>query len=151
MMDAFERFGLIINNHVVRTPVAIASMAGIVDARDVLDQKGACRGRVHRGICDRSPRPWMRHGQIAAGGERKEFLYEDPVPALRAEIDFLKTCDVVAGINLRGSSPASFAAIADAFGDKVVYEIDAHCRQAPMVAAGAGEITSKIPGPLLRR
>jgi len=36
MMDAFERFGLLINDHIVRTPVAIASMAGIVDAGYVL-------------------------------------------------------------------------------------------------------------------
>ncbi len=56
---------------------------------------------------------------------------------------------MVAGINLRGSSPASFAAIADAFGDEVVYEIDAHCRQAPMVAAGAGEYYLKNPGALV--
>ena len=69
--------------------------------------------------------------------------------ALRAEIDLLKKSDVVTGINLRGSSPASFAALADAFGDEVVYEIDAHSRQAPMVAAGAGEFYLKNPGALV--
>ena len=34
-MDAmrdFQRFGLVLNDQVVRTPVAIASMAGVVDA-----------------------------------------------------------------------------------------------------------------------
>ncbi|MFZ1962777.1 MAG: methanogenesis marker 9 domain-containing protein, partial [Roseiarcus sp.] len=148
MMDAFERFGLIINDHVVRTPVAIASMAGIVDARYVLDRK------AHAGVAfiggysiDRPTTDAAR--QIAAGGERKEFLYDDPVPILRAEIDQLKTCDVVAGINLRGSSPAAFASLADALGDDVVYEIDAHCRQAPMIAAGAGEYYLKNPGTLV--
>jgi hypothetical protein len=49
--------------------------------------------------------------------------------------------DVVFGLNLRGSAPSSFARIAEAFGDEVIYEIDAHCRQPPMVAAGAGSIT----------
>ena len=38
MMDAFERFGLLINDRVVRTPVAVASMAGIVDAAYVLER-----------------------------------------------------------------------------------------------------------------
>jgi hypothetical protein len=36
MMESFERFGLIINDTIVRTPVALASMAGIVDAGYVL-------------------------------------------------------------------------------------------------------------------
>lgn len=148
MMDAFERFGLIINNHVVRTPVVIASMAGIVDARYVLARKDHAGVAFIGGYAIDAPTMDAARS-IAAGGERREFLYEDPVPALRTEIDLLKTCDVVAGINLRGSSPASFAAIADAFGDEVVYEIDAHCRQAPMVAAGAGEYYLKNPGALV--
>ena len=148
MMDAFERFGLIINNHVVRTPVVIASMAGIVDARYVLARKEHAGVAFIGGYAIDAPTMDAARS-IAAGGERTEFLYEDPVPALRAEIDLLKTCDVVAGINLRGSSPASFAAIADAFGDEVVYEIDAHCRQAPMVAAGSGEYYLKNPGALV--
>jgi TIM-barrel protein len=148
MMDAFERFGIIINDHVVRTPVAIASMAGIVDAGYVLERKAHIGVAFIGGYSIDAPTMDAARS-IATGGERKEFLYDDPVPALRAEIDRLKTCDVVAGINLRGSSPASFAAIADVFGDTVVYEIDAHCRQAPMVAAGAGEYYLKNPGALI--
>ncbi|HNX18520.1 MAG TPA: methanogenesis marker 9 domain-containing protein [Methanoregula sp.] len=148
MMDAFERFGLIINDHVVRTPVAIASMAGIVDARYVLDRKAHAGVAFMGGFAIDAPTMDAARA-IAAGRERKEFLYDDPVAALRTEIDQLKTCDVVAGINLRGSSPASFAAIADSLGDDVVYEIDAHCRQAPMVAAGAGEYYLKNPGALV--
>ncbi|WP_292423615.1 methanogenesis marker 9 domain-containing protein [Methanoregula sp.] len=148
MMDAFERFGLIINDHVVRTPVAIASMAGIVDARYVLDRKAHTGVAFIGGYAIDVPTMDAARA-IAADGERKEFLYDNPVAALRAEIDQLKTCDVVTGINLRGSSPTSFAAIADSLGDDVVYEIDAHCRQAPMVAAGAGEYYLKNPGALV--
>jgi len=148
MMDAFERFGLIINDHVVRTPVVIASMAGIVDAKYILDRK-AHAGVAFIGGYAIDPPTMDAARAIAAGGERREFLYDDPVAALRAEIDLLKTSDVVTGINLRGSSPTSFAALADAFGDEVVYEIDAHCRQAPMVAAGTGEFYLKNPGALV--
>jgi len=32
MMEHFERFGLVLNDRIVRTPVAIASMSGVVDA-----------------------------------------------------------------------------------------------------------------------
>ena len=39
MTDAFERFGLVLNDRVAKTPVAIASMAGIVDADYVLARK----------------------------------------------------------------------------------------------------------------
>ena len=59
MMDAFERFGLIINDHVVRTPVAIASMAGIVDARDVLTGKRMQESRSSEGTQSIGP-PRMR-------------------------------------------------------------------------------------------
>ena len=148
MMDAFERFGLIINDHVVRTPVVIASMAGIVDARYVLDRKAHVGVAFIGGYAIDAPTMDAARA-IAVGGERKEFLYDDPVAALRAEIELLKTCDVVVGINLRGSSPAAFTAIADALGDDVVYEIDAHCRQAPMVAAGTGEYYLKNPDDLV--
>jgi TIM-barrel protein len=148
MMDAFERFGLIINDHVVRTPVVIASMAGIVDARYVLDRKAHVGVAFIGGYAIDTPTMNAARA-IAAEGNRKEFLYDDPVTALRAEIDQLKTCDVVAGVNLRGSSPAAFIAIADALGDGIIYEIDAHCRQAPIVAAGAGEYYLKNPDDLV--
>ncbi|HVP95847.1 methanogenesis marker 9 domain-containing protein [Methanoregula sp.] len=148
MMDAFERFGLIINDHVVKTPVAIASMAGIVDARYVLERKNHIGAAFIGGYA--IDRPTMDAAkEIAARGERKEFLYDDPIAALGAEIELLRDSGVVAGINLRGGSPEAFTAIADAFGDEVVYEVDAHCRQAPMIAAGAGEYYLKNPGALV--
>ena len=138
MMDAFERFGLIINDHVVRTPVAIASMAGIVDAKYVLERKTHV-GVAFIGGYAIDPSTMAAAREISAGGGRKEFLNDDPVAALQKEIDQLKTSGVVTGVNLRGSSPDAFSAIADSLGDGIVYEIDAHCRQAPMVAVGAGE------------
>lgn len=144
MMDAFERFGLVINDHVVRTPVAIASMAGIVDADYVLTRKD------HVGIAflggyaiDKPAMDAAR--QIASGGDRKEFLSDDPVAELSFQAEKLKNSGVICGLNLRGSTPEAFAAIAEALGTSVVYEIDAHCRQAPMVAAGAGEYYLKNP------
>ena len=37
--ENFRRFGIVLNNRVVRTPVAIASMAGWVDAEYVADRR----------------------------------------------------------------------------------------------------------------
>ena len=138
MMDAFDRFGLLINDRVVRTPVAIASMAGIVDAAYVLERAD------HVGLCFMGgysiDAPTMDAARsLASDGDRREFLYDDPVPVLKAQIETLGKSDVIPGINLRGVAPESFSGIAQVLGDTVVYEIDAHCRQPAMIAAGCGE------------
>ncbi|MCX6688268.1 MAG: methanogenesis marker 9 domain-containing protein [Methanoregula sp.] len=148
MMDAFERFGLVINDHIVRTPVAIASMAGIVDASYVLPRTEHIGAAFIGGYSIDEP-TMEAAAAIAASGDRKEFLYTDPVEELTAQIKKLKKSPVVTGINLRGSSPRSFSEIASAFGDTVVYEVDAHCRQESMVAAGAGEHYLQKPGDLI--
>jgi TIM-barrel protein len=148
MMDAFDRFGLLINDRVVRTPVVIASMAGIVDASYLLERAsniglGFIGGYSIDG-------PTMEAAKVvAADGERKEFLSDDPVAALKEQVAAMESSDVILGINLRGSSPESFRAAAQALGDKVVYEIDAHCRQPALVAAGCGEYYLKNPQKLV--
>lgn len=144
MMDAFDRFGLIINDHIVRTPVAIASMAGIVDAAYVLERAEHIGAAFIGGYA--IDQPTMDAAKaIAADGTRREFLFDDPIEELARQCKMLEQSTVVTGINLRGSSPAGFSAVAEALGDSVVYEIDAHCRQEPMVAAGAGEHYLKNP------
>jgi TIM-barrel protein len=148
MMDAFERFGLVINDHVVRTPVAIASMAGMVDAAYVLKREEHIGAAFIGGYSIDEP-TMEAAAAIAASGDRKEFLYTDPVEELTKQIKKLKKSPVVTGINLRGSTPHSFSAIASALGDSVVYEVDAHCRQEPIVAAGAGEHYLQKPADLI--
>jgi TIM-barrel protein len=85
---------------------------------------------------------------IAAKGDRREFLYDDPVEELTRQIAKMEKNNVILGINLRGSTPESFSTLAGAIGDRVVYEIDAHCRQPAMVAAGCGEHYLKKPDEL---
>ena len=138
MMDSFERFGLLINDQVVRTPVAVASMAGIVDAGYVLERAS------HIGLAFIGgysiDEPTMKAAEtIASAGDRKEFVYDDPVTELKNQIQKLEGADVITGINLRGSSPDAFCSLVRVLGDTVVYEIDAHCRQQAMVEAGCGE------------
>jgi TIM-barrel protein len=138
MMDAFERFGLLINDRVVRTPIALASMAGIVDSAYVLERADNI-GLAFIGGYSIDAKTLEAARSVASGSDRKEFLFEDPVEELRTQIALMKSSDVILGINLRGSSPAAFQNLARELGDSVVYEIDAHCRQPAMIAAGCGE------------
>lgn len=132
-----ERFGLVLNGRVVRTPIAIASMAGTVDADYVL-ARASHIGAAFLGGYSIDRRTMDASRELARQG-RAEFLYEDPVAALEQQIAKMKGSEVVPGLNLRGSTPAAYALIAESFGDCVVYEIDAHCRQQPLVDAGCGE------------
>ncbi|WP_292392625.1 methanogenesis marker 9 domain-containing protein [Methanoculleus sp. UBA303] len=147
MMEAYDRFELLVNDRVVKTPVAIASMAGIVDAAYVLERAAHVGAAFIGGYSIDGP-TLEASRQMAQEG-RKEFLYDDPLETLEREIDVLKQSDVVMGINLRGSTPAAYAEVAGAFGDRVVYEIDAHCRQPAMLEAGCGEYLLEHPAKLV--
>ena len=147
MRDAFERFGLLINDRIVRTPIAIASMAGIVDAGCVLKRADHIGMAFIGGYSiDQSTIEAAR--AVTAGGNRTEFLFDDPVEELKKQVALLSKSPVVTGLNLRGSTPVSYAAVAQSLGDTVVYEIDAHCRQPALVAAGCGEHYLKKPADL---
>jgi tRNA-dihydrouridine synthase B len=148
MMDAFERFGLLINDRVVRTPVGIASMAGIVDSAYVIERAGHI-GFAFIGGYSIDTATIEAAKRMAATGNRKEFVFDNPVEELNRQIAKMEKSSVVLGINLRGSTPAAFSALATAIGDKVVYEIDAHCRQPEMIAAGCGENLLKKPSDLV--
>ena len=148
MMDAFERFGLIINDRVVRTPIAIASMAGIVDARYILERKDHIGVGLIGGYAIDRPTMDAARG-MAASSERKEFVYDDPVEALGAEIAQLKTFDVVTGINLRGSSRLHLPPLPMPSATMWSTRSTPTAGQAPMVAAGAGEFYPKNPAALM--
>ena len=137
MMEHFERFGLLINNQVVRTPVAIASMAGYVDAEYVRAREQHIGLAFIGGYSIDEPAMKASKQMVLAG--RKEFIHEDMIAELHRQVACMTGSDVVLGINMRGCSPAAFARVAEELGDSVVYEIDAHCRQLPMIEAGSGE------------
>lgn len=137
MMAAYERFGLQLNGQVVRTPLAIASMAGVVDTAYVLARAPHVGAGFIGGYSIDAPTLEASRKMAACG--RTEFLPDDPLEELSRQVRSMQGSDVVFGLNLRGSAPASFSRMAEAFGDEVIYEIDAHCRQEPMVSAGSGE------------
>lgn len=147
MIESYERCGLIVNDQVVKTPVAVASMAGVTDAAYVLARKEHI-GAAFIGGYSIDEETMAASRAMAAEG-RAEFLYDDPVAELKTQIAALQGSGVVVGLNLRGCTPASYAAVAEEIGDAVVYEIDAHCRQPALTALGCGEALLKEPGRLM--
>jgi TIM-barrel protein len=145
--DNFRRFGIVLNDRVVRTPVAIASMAGVVDAQYVLARKDHIGAAFIGGYS--VDEKTMEASRELAGQGRSEFLFDDPIVELASQIEQMEGSDVVPGINLRGSSAGSYQAVAAEFGNQVIYEIDAHCRQEPLVKAGCGEHLLHHPGRLM--
>ncbi|MFA4876204.1 MAG: methanogenesis marker 9 domain-containing protein [Methanoregula sp.] len=138
MMDAFERFGLLINDRIARTPIAIASMAGIVDSTYVLE-RSEYAGLAFIGGYSIDEPTMAAAKAITAEGDRREFLYDNPAEELLRQIALMEKNPIILGLNLRGVTPEAFSSLAEKLGDGVVYEIDAHCRQPAMVAAGCGE------------
>jgi len=148
MKNAFDRYGLVVNNRVVKTPIAIASMSGIVDAHYVLERADHT-GMAFIGGYSVDPPAIEASRSISAAGERKEFVFDDPVAEIKKQVELLSGSTVVPGINIRAGTPSAFVTVAQAIGDSVVYEIDAHCRQAEMIAAGCGEYYLQNQGPLV--
>lgn len=145
-MQYYDRFGLLLNNQVVKTPIAIASMAGIVDASYVLPRAAHIGVAFLGGYSIDDP---TREASLdMAGMGRSEFPCEDPVEELSSQVKLLSKTGVVIGLNLRGSSPDAFSSLAAQIGDAAMYEIDAHCRQKPMIAAGSGEFLLHHPNRL---
>ncbi|WOF16310.1 methanogenesis marker 9 domain-containing protein [Methanoplanus sp. FWC-SCC4] len=141
MMDPYDRYELMINGRTVKTPVAIASMAGIVDANYVLERKDYAGIAFLGGFS--IDEPAMNASLIMEEEGRKEFILKDPVEEIKEQVLKLKDTDVIPGINLRGTNPESFVNIATAIGKDAIYEIDAHCRQPSMINAGSGEFLLK--------
>ena len=137
MAEEEERFALRINGMPVRTPIALASMAGVVDAA-YARSRAAHAGVVFLGGYAIDA-PTIGAARAMAGRGRAEWILDDPVGALEREVAALQGTGLVVGLNLRAATPAGFVDMARAIGPSVVYEIDAHCRQPEMIAAGAGE------------
>ncbi|HMK15340.1 MAG TPA: methanogenesis marker 9 domain-containing protein [Methanomicrobiales archaeon] len=137
MSSPGDPFGLAVDGQRVKTPIAIASMAGTVDAAYVAERAEHVGMAFVGGYSIDAP-TIAASRQMAEGG-RCEFLPDDPAGELARQADLLSSLPVVGAVNLRASTPEALASLAGSLGDRVIYEIDAHCRQAPMVEAGSGE------------
>lgn len=88
--------------------------------------------------------PTRRAARAMVDRDREEFLPDDPIDFIDAQLAALNDTPIRAGLNVRTTTlePLRTAARVCANHDAVL-EVNAHCRQAEMCAVGAGE-------PLLR-
>ncbi|MDO5844540.1 MAG: methanogenesis marker 9 domain-containing protein [Methanocorpusculum sp.] len=130
-----------INGTALKSPLVLASMAGLTDADYVLERKSNV-GAAFIGGYNTDEASKKASEEIEKCG-RKEFSAD--FDEIEAELNKLKNTDIIVGLNLRGSSPESFLSAAQRFGKKIIYEIDAHCRQEPMKKAQCGEYLLENP------
>jgi len=140
MNTMFDLFGIQIKDKRLKSPIAIASMAGITNAKYIKERVGwiglACIGGYS--IDEKT----IGASHALVNKEREEFLFlnqESALDAIEAEIKELADSEVVICVNLRASRPESLAIAARRLGADIIYEIDAHCRQEEMIQAGCGE------------
>jgi TIM-barrel protein len=127
--------------------VAAASLSGRSDAgwaRAALPQVDAA---VLGGIAVDEPTRAAARGMVDR--EREEFLPPDPVAFVDDQLAALEGAPLVAGFNVRAVDPGPVRRVATVCADRdAVLEVNAHCRQAEMCAAGAGEALLGDPGRL---
>src|SRR5512136_97180 len=147
MSPPADPFDLSVDGHRVKTPIAIASMAGTVDAAYIAARAGHVgMGFIGGYSIDTATIDASR--RMAEAG-RCEFLPGDPVAEIGRQADLLAGIPVVGGVNLRAATPEALSGVAKAVGDRLIYEIDAHCRQEPMIEAGSGEFLLHHPDRLI--
>lgn len=127
--------------------VALASLSGRSDAawaRAGLPHVGAA---FLGGIAlDRATRTAARR---LLERDRDEFLPPDPFQFVDDQLARLEDAPLLAGFNVRASTPAAILRAARICRSRgVMLEVNAHCRQAEMCAAGAGEALLREPARL---
>ncbi|OQA57969.1 MAG: hypothetical protein BWY45_01349 [Euryarchaeota archaeon ADurb.Bin294] len=140
-------FDLFIGDKPVKTPIAVACMAGITDGayiRNLADHIGL--GIIGGYAIDE---PTIKAARVLSDLGREEFLPRNLVDDLKGQIALIKAAGVVPVINLRASEAGSLNALAQELGNSVIYEIDAHCRQQPMIDARSGEFLLHHPEVLI--
>ncbi|HJJ29836.1 MAG TPA: methanogenesis marker 9 domain-containing protein [Methanocorpusculum sp.] len=133
-MTAATRF-ISIQGRSVKTPIVLASMAGITDSEYVLERSNHA-GLAFIGGYNTDEASRKASIQMEEDG-RKEF--DADFDEIETELHILDGEEIIIGLNLRGATPEAFVAAAKRFGNSVIYEVDAHCRQQPMIDAGCGE------------
>jgi TIM-barrel protein len=118
--------------------LALASLSGVADAdwaRAATPHAGAAfLGGV--ALDD----PTREAAAAMVDREREEFLPADPLRFVEEQVAALEGVPIRPGINVRATAPGPVgAAAAVCARHDAVLEVNAHCRQEEMCAAGAGE------------
>jgi TIM-barrel protein len=127
--------------------LALASLSGEADAR--WGAYGApWAGAVFLGgiALDRSTRAAAR---AMVDRDREEFLPADPVAFVARQLDALDAAPVRPAFNVRAGGPDPVREVARVCAERdAILEVNAHCRQAEMCDAGAGQSLLRDPGAL---
>lgn len=137
-----EKF-ISINGKSLKSPIVLSSMAGISNA-DYVIKRARYAGMAIIGGYNIDDAASTASKIIQEGG-RKEF--DDSFENIAVQIQRIKEADssIAVGLNLRGTTPDAFLEAAEYFGHDIIYEIDSHCRQKPMIDAKSGEYFLKNP------
>ena len=124
--------------------VALASLSGAADAawaRAGADHAGAA---FLGGIAVDDPTHEAARALVAR--DREEFLPPDPIGFVGSQLDALADAPIRPGVNVRAASPGPIREVAAVCAARdAIVEINAHCRQAEMCAAGCGEALLREP------
>ncbi|MFB6138684.1 MAG: tRNA-dihydrouridine synthase [Halobacteriaceae archaeon] len=127
--------------------LALASLSGESDAawaRGGLPHAGAA---LLGGIA--LDRPTRDAARSLVARDRTEFLPPDPLAFVDDQLGALADAPLRPGVNVRATTPAPVARAAAVCADHgAICEVNAHCRQAEMCDAGAGEALLRDGGRL---
>lgn len=124
--------------------VALASLSGQSDAEWATNASEYVGAAFLGGIA--LDTPTRDAARQMTDREREEFLPEDPVTFVDDQLAALDAPDLRAGFNVRSSSLAPISEVARVCADHdAILELNAHCRQDEMCAAGAGESLLRDP------
>jgi TIM-barrel protein len=118
--------------------LALASLSGESDAEWATASVQHAGGAFLGGIA--IDEPTREAARAMVDRDREEFLPEDPVAFLDSELAELDDAFLRSGVNVRTTSLDPLRDVAGVCADHdAILEVNAHCRQDEMCAAGAGE------------
>ena len=131
-------------SHPFDPPVALASLSGEADAAWALAAKDHVGCAFLGGIA--LDEPTRAAAREMVGRDRSEFLPPDPVAFVDEQFRALGDADLRPAVNVRTGSTGPLrevAAVCREYG--AILEVNAHCRQEEMCAAGAGHALLRDP------
>lgn len=128
-------------------PVALASLSGVSDASWARQAEAFAGAAFLGGIAlDEATREAARE---LVARDRVEFLPPDPVSFVDEQLATMESVSMQAGLNVRTTTLEPLQRVAGVCQERdAILEINAHCRQGEMCAAGAGESLLRDTGRL---
>ena len=146
------QFNIKIEDISIKSPIAAACMAGISDGGYIEKISEYIGIGILGGYAIDDDT--IKAARIMSNEGRNEFLPRNLIEYIKVQKAIVELAGVVPAINIRASEAISLANLVENLGKNLIYEIDAHCRQKPMIDAKSGEylllqssITEQFPAP----